>query len=183
LMHASAFNCRRVTTVRKSGRGRLERGNLHGRVGRRGKKRGADLAWRRREDLRLSCVGSPRNDKDPHQRSSQKEHAVCLHAAQIYDRSKRNVDMVWTVVFVDKTRRLSRLCCAPILQHARPCPHTLCNGGGLSCLFGSAAGRPKRVRSRRLGSSTMSTCAVTATSRHSPARRMPMRITPASLWT
>ena len=94
LMRASAFNCRRVTTVRKSGRGRLERGDLHGRVGRRGKKRRADLAWRRREDLRLSCVGSPRNDKDPHQRSSQKEHAVCLHAAQIYDRSKRNVSPI-----------------------------------------------------------------------------------------
>ena len=92
LMRASAFNCRRVTAVRKSGRrGRLERGDRHGRVGRRGKKRRADLAWRRREDLRLSCAGSPRNDKHPHQRSSQKEHAVCLHAVQIYDRSKRNV--------------------------------------------------------------------------------------------
>ena len=95
LMRASAFNCRRVTAVRKSGRrGRLERGDRHGRVGRRGKKRRADLAWRRREDLRLSCAGSPRNDKHPHQRSSQKEHAVCLHAAQIYDRSKRNVSPI-----------------------------------------------------------------------------------------
>src|SRR5215470_298231 len=94
-MRASAFNSRRVTTARKSGRrGRLERGNLHGRVRRRGKKRRADLAWRRREDLRLGYVGGCRNDKDPHQRSSQKEHAVCFHAAQIYDRSKRNVSPV-----------------------------------------------------------------------------------------
>src|SRR5262245_37988432 len=175
-MRASALNSRGVTTVRKRRRRRgLERGNLHRLVG-RGEKRGAHLARRGHEHLRPSHVGGSRNDKDAQQRSSQKKHAVCLHAVQIYDRSKRNVSMVWTVVFVDKTRRLSRLCFAPILQHARPCPHTLCNGGGLSCLFGSAAGRPKRVRSRRLGSSTMSTCAVTATSRHSPARRMPMRI-------
>jgi hypothetical protein len=92
LIRASAFNSRGVTTVRKSRccRG-LECGNLHGRARQRGKTRRTDLAWRRREHLRSSHVGGSRNHKDPHQRSWQEEHAVCLHAVQIYDRSKRNV--------------------------------------------------------------------------------------------
>src|SRR5262249_10904334 len=95
LMRASALNSRGVTTVRKSRRRQgLERGNLHWLVGRRGKKRRAHLARRGREHLRLSHVGGSRNDKDAQQRSSQKEHAVCLHAVQIYDRSKRNVSAV-----------------------------------------------------------------------------------------
>ena len=95
LMRAFAFRCRDVATVRKGGRRRgLERGDLHGRVGRRGQKRRADLARRGREHLRPSRVGGSRNDKDAQQRSSQKEHAVCLHAPQIYERSKRNVSPI-----------------------------------------------------------------------------------------
>jgi hypothetical protein len=95
LIRASAFNSRGVTTVRKSRccRG-LECGNLHGRARQRGKTRRTDLAWRRREHLRSSHVGGSRNHKDPHQRSWQEEHAVCLHAVQIYDRSKRNVSLL-----------------------------------------------------------------------------------------
>jgi len=54
-----------------------------------GRSGGPDLAWCGREDLRLSHVGGSCNDKDPQQRSPQKEHPVCLHAVQIYDRSKR----------------------------------------------------------------------------------------------
>jgi hypothetical protein len=92
LMRASAVDSRGVTTLRKRGRRRgPERRNLHGRAGRCGKKRRADLAWRGREDLRPSDVGGSRKDKGPQQRSSQKERAICFHAAQIYDRSKRNV--------------------------------------------------------------------------------------------
>src|SRR6516165_1554833 len=95
LMRAFAFSSRRVTTFRKSRRRRRpERGNLHRRAGRRGKQRRADLTWRRREHLRPRHVGGCRNDKDRQQRSSQKEHAVCLHAVQIYDRWKRNVSLI-----------------------------------------------------------------------------------------
>src|SRR5215510_14600255 len=94
-MRASAFSPCGVTTVRKNGRRRgFQRGDLHRLVGRRGKTRRADLAWRRRKHLRPSRVGGSRNDKDLHQRSSQKEHAVCLHAPQIYERSKRNVSPI-----------------------------------------------------------------------------------------
>src|SRR5262249_57989673 len=95
LMRASALNGRGVTTVRKRRRRRgLERGNLHRLVGWRGQKRRAYLARRGREHLRPSYVGGSRNDKDAQQRFSQKEHAVCLHAVQIYDCSKRNVSAV-----------------------------------------------------------------------------------------
>src|SRR5260370_20330251 len=94
-MRAGGSNPRGVPTGRKCGRRRgLRRGNLHGRVRRRGKKRRADLAWCGREYLRLGHVGGSCDDKHPQQRSSQKEHAVCLHAVQIYDRSKRNVSAI-----------------------------------------------------------------------------------------
>ena len=97
-MRASAFGSRGVTTFRNSRRRRgPERGNLHRRVRRRGKQRRADLAWRRREHLRPRHAGGSRNDKDAQHRSSQKEHTVCLHAVQIYDRSERNVSLIGLV--------------------------------------------------------------------------------------
>src|SRR5262249_41164442 len=157
-MRAFAFSSRGVTTVRKSRRRRgPERGNLHGRVRRRGKQRRADLAWRRREHLRPSHVGGCRNDKDRQQRSSQKEHAVCLHALQIYDRSKRNVSLIGLVPtrFVLSPQvlicsaKISRTCrCVPFnvgAKFCRPSVAMVFTSMTTTALDGSPSGMRRRA--------------------------------------
>ena len=78
VLQASAFDSCSGRTIRKGER-RLERRNLRRRVRHRGKKRRPNLAWSRRQALRLSCVGSARNDERPQKRFSQNLPAARNH--------------------------------------------------------------------------------------------------------
>src|SRR5262245_55125885 len=78
VLQASAFGACRGRTVRRGER-RLERRHLHGAVRHRGKKRRPNLAWGRREDLRLGYVRSARNDARPQKRVSQNLPAARSH--------------------------------------------------------------------------------------------------------
>jgi hypothetical protein len=78
VLQASAFDSCSGRTIRKGER-RLERRHLHGAVWHRGKKRRPNLAWSRRQALRLSCMGNARNDERPQKRFSQNLPAARNH--------------------------------------------------------------------------------------------------------